>query len=128
MAGQQSKDDPFQDHDSHQRKVKDLFSRQAAAYAQYRPHYPQALFDYILSFTRNREYAWDCATGNGQAAVMLANYFKSVEATDISEAQIDRAVKRPNIHYQVCAAEETPFADNSFDLITIATAYHWLNW
>ena len=36
--------------------------------------------------------------------------------------------KKENIHYQVSTAEQTPFADNSFDLITIATAYHWFNW
>ncbi|HSC39609.1 MAG TPA: hypothetical protein VLD19_17110, partial [Chitinophagaceae bacterium] len=38
---------------------KDLFSQQASAYAKYRPSYPAALFDYILSFVPARQTAWD---------------------------------------------------------------------
>lgn len=108
--------------------AKDLFSERANLYAQYRPTYPEALFEYILSFVQERKVAWDCATGNGQAAVRLANYFERVEATDISEAQLQNAVPKENIHYQISTAETTPFTDNTFDLITVATAYHWLNW
>lgn len=107
---------------------KDLFSEQSKTYAKYRPVYPQELFDYILQFVGERNCAWDCATGNGQAANVLAGYFKKVEASDISEAQISNAVKKPNVEYHICPAEQTPFADNSFDLITVAQAYHWLNW
>jgi ubiquinone/menaquinone biosynthesis C-methylase UbiE len=108
--------------------AKDLFSERANLYAQYRPTYPEVLFEYILSFVKERKMAWDCATGNGQAAVHLAQSFDQVEATDISEAQLRNAVLKENIHYQVSAAEATPFNDNTFDLITIATAYHWLDW
>jgi ubiquinone/menaquinone biosynthesis C-methylase UbiE len=108
--------------------AKDLFSDHSEIYAKYRPTYPQELFDYVLSFVRERNRAWDCATGNGQAAKMLADYFNRVDATDISEEQLKNAVQKPNIFYQLCPAEHTPFEDRSFDLITIATAYHWLNW
>lgn len=108
--------------------AKDLFSSQADAYAKYRPTYPQELYDYILPFVKEKEFAWDCATGNGQAAKVLADVFKIVEATDISEAQLKNAVQKENIHYQICPAEKTPFADNSFNLITVATAYHWFDW
>jgi ubiquinone/menaquinone biosynthesis C-methylase UbiE len=107
---------------------KDLFSDQSKTYAKYRPTYPQELFDYIFQFVERKEKVWDCATGNGQAANILADHFGKVEASDISEAQISHAVKKGNIEYHICPAEHTPFADNSFDLITIATAYHWLNW
>ena len=107
--------------------LKDLFSQQASVYAKYRPTYPKELFDYITGFVEEKKIAWDCATGNGQAAQMLASYFEKVEATDISEAQLALAIKKENIRYRVSPAEKTPFADNSFDLITIATAYHWLD-
>lgn len=108
--------------------AKDLFSEQSKIYAQFRPTYPQELFDYIFQFVEEKNCAWDCATGNGQAAKVLAEYFKKVEASDISEAQINNAVRKPDIEYHICPAEKTPFADNSFDLITVAQAYHWLNW
>lgn len=107
---------------------KDLFSAQAAAYAKYRPTYPIELFTYIFSFVKNYGAAWDCATGNGQAAQVLADHFQKVEATDLSEAQLKNAIPNENIHYQVSTAENTPFSNDSFDLITVATAYHWLNW
>ena len=108
--------------------AKDLFSQQSKIYAQFRPGYRQELFDYVLSFVQEKKCAWDCATGNGQAAIVLADYFEKLEASDISEAQVRNAIKKQNINYHVCPAEETPFADSSFDLITVAQAYHWLNW
>ena len=108
--------------------AKDLFSRQSDLYARYRPTYPKELYEYILSFVKEKNIAWDCATGNGQAAVVLADYFKKVIATDISAAQIEKAKRKENIEYSVCAAESTPFADNIFDLVTVAQAYHWIKW
>ncbi|MGZ5191844.1 MAG: class I SAM-dependent methyltransferase, partial [Flavisolibacter sp.] len=62
---------------------KDLFSGHSKDYAKYRPGYPKSLFDYILQFVDKKDKAWDCATGNGQAAVVLADHFNKVEATDI---------------------------------------------
>lgn len=108
--------------------AKDLFSKQADLYARYRPTYPKELYDYILSFVKERNIAWDCATGNGQAAVVLSEFFKKVIATDISPAQIEKAVVKENIEYVVCPAESTLFKENTFDLVTVAQAYHWIKW
>ena len=105
----------------------DRFSGHADLYAQYRIDYPSELYDFILSFVGNRQTAWDCATGNGQVASALATMFEQVEATDISETQLILAVKKPNIHYQVSPAEQTPFASQTFDLITVAQALHWFD-
>ena len=44
----------------------------AGLYVQSRPQYPGELFAYIASLTVKRKLAWDCATGNGQAALGLA--------------------------------------------------------
>lgn len=105
---------------------KDLFSTQANTYAKYRPVYPKELFDHILQFVAEKNTAWDCATGNGQAAIMLAPHFKKVIATDISEKQLALAKPDINIEYELSPAENTNLADNLFDLITVAQAYHWL--
>ena len=104
---------------------KDLFSSHADIYARYRPLYPKELYDFLLQQVTEKTAALDCGTGNGQCAGVLAEYFKEVQATDISEKQIANAVTKPNLDYHVCEAEETPFADDSFDLITCATAVHW---
>ncbi len=106
---------------------KDLFSTQATDYAKYRPGYPAALIDYILGFVERKETAWDCATGNGQAALLLAPSFKQIMATDLSEKQLLQAAPAANISYSISKAEQTSFPGNSFNLITIAQAYHWFN-
>ncbi|MCU7550050.1 class I SAM-dependent methyltransferase [Chitinophagaceae bacterium LB-8] len=108
--------------------MKDLFSEQAAEYARYRPSYPAELFEYIYSFITEHKAAWDCATGNGQAALHLAQHFDQVIASDISTAQLALAPSAPNIQYVNCPAENTPFPLHHFDLITVAQAYHWFNW
>ena len=105
----------------------DRFSAQAAAYARYRLDYPPALYAWLLPQVTNRLRAWDCATGNGQVAVALAEYFREVEATDLSISQLSEATERPNIHYQVATAESTPFPDDYFDLITVGQAVHWFD-
>lgn len=105
--------------------MKDNFSKQSAGYAKYRPAYPQQLYDFIFQHVRSKQTAWDCATGNGQAAKELAKVFDKVYATDSSQKQIDNAVQQSNIFYSVQPAEKTNFPDNSFDLITVAQALHW---
>lgn len=107
--------------------MKDNFSKQSELYAQYRPSYPKEIFDYILQIVKYKNIAWDCATGNGQVAQELAKHFEIVEATDISQKQLDSARVSTNNNYQVCAAESTPFPDNHFDLITVAQAIHWFD-
>jgi ubiquinone/menaquinone biosynthesis C-methylase UbiE len=106
---------------------KDLFSTQANAYAAFRPTYPKELYEFIFSRLEKKQKAWDCATGNGQVAGFLANYFGQVYATDISQQQLDNAVKRDNIFYSVSPAEKTSFEDDQFDLITVAQALHWFD-
>lgn len=105
----------------------DRFSGHASLYAQYRIDYPAELYDFVLSLTKNRQNVWDCATGNGQVAGALADVFARVDATDISATQLALAVQKPNIHYQHSPAEQTPFADHTFDLVTVGQALHWFN-
>jgi SAM-dependent methyltransferase len=104
---------------------KDIFSIKSDCYARHRPLYPVELFDFILAYVEKKEQALDCGTGNGQAATFLAEHFKKVYGIDISNSQIDNAVRKANIEYIICQAEQTPFPDNTFDLITVATAVHW---
>jgi ubiquinone/menaquinone biosynthesis C-methylase UbiE len=107
--------------------MKDNFSKQADVYAKYRPNYPKELYDFILNHVSKKDIAWDCATGNGQAAKELSAYFNKVEATDISQKQLDKAVTASNIIYSVQPAEQTNFAADTFDLITVSQALHWFN-
>src|SRR5688572_12364907 len=105
--------------------MKDNFSKQPGIYAKYRPGYPRVLYDCILKQVENKDAAWDCGTGNGQAAKELSYAFAKVFATDISQKQIDHAFQKENIIYSVQPAEQTNFPAASFDLVTVAQALHW---
>ena len=107
--------------------MKDNFSQQSADYARYRPVYPDAYFEFILSITKERNTAWDCGAGNGQVAEKLSMYFDKIYATDISAQQIEQAVPNEKIEYSVQPAEQTNFPDGFFDLIVAAQAVHWFD-
>ncbi|HHW39249.1 MAG TPA: class I SAM-dependent methyltransferase [Bacillales bacterium] len=108
-------------------ETNDHFSIQAKQYSKYRPHYPKELYMYLLSCVKEKKRAWDCATGNGQAAVALSEYFDNVIGTDLSLSQLTHAIKKRNIEYYESVAESTPIASNSIDLITLAQALHWFD-
>ena len=106
-------------------EFKDLFSEQAVRYSKFRPAYPDELFRYLASLTKARKLAWDCGTGNGQAAVKLASYFERIVATDPSEEQLASAIRHPKVAYRKTSAGESGLGEMSVDLITAAQAFHW---
>ena len=106
---------------------KDHFSRAPADYRRFRPGYPRALFEFLAGLAPARELAWDAATGNGQAATGVAEYFPLVVATDASAGQLAQRQRDPRIVYACARAERTPLRARSCDLITVAQAAHWLD-
>ncbi len=106
---------------------KDYFSTQAKEYSKYRPKYPDELFSYLSSLVNEHNAAWDCATGNGQAAIGLEPYFEKIIATDASSSQIEHAELHPKIEYHTATAENSGLESYSIDLLTVATAIHWIN-
>ena len=54
----------------------DNFSTQSKNYSFSRPTYPDSLFEFLNTVTPQKNLAWDCATGNGQAAIASANILK----------------------------------------------------
>ncbi|MBV9575751.1 MAG: class I SAM-dependent methyltransferase [Gammaproteobacteria bacterium] len=103
------------------------FGEKSREYLQFRPTYPHELYQYLTKLAVEHHYAWDCGTGNGQAAVELATYFQQVIGTDVNQAQLEVAVKKSNIRYVCCAAEATQIENNTVNLISIAQALHWFN-
>jgi SAM-dependent methyltransferase len=103
----------------------DHFSAHAADYAKARPTYPPELFVWLAEHCPTRDLAWDCATGNGQAAQALAGHFRRVHATDLSAGQIAQATPDPRIDYRVAPADASGLADRSCDLVAVAQALHW---
>jgi SAM-dependent methyltransferase len=93
---------------------KDHFSGHAGDYARSRPSYPDALFAHLASLSPLQQLAWDCATGNGQAALGLALHFEHVVASDASAEQIAHGFPHDRV---AC----------SVDLVTIGQALHWID-
>jgi ubiquinone/menaquinone biosynthesis C-methylase UbiE len=102
------------------------FGPQAGRYRDYRPRYPAALFHYLAVAGGGTRLAWDCATGNGQAAVRLAERFARVVATDPSDEMIALAMPHPRVTYSV-AKYESGLQDRSANLVTVAQALHWFD-
>lgn len=108
-------------------KFEDHFSKLAIEYSLYRPKYPDGLFKYLADVVPDTHLAWDCGTGNGQAAIQLANHFQRVHATDASPHQIARAAGHPRVEFRVETAENVSLESSSVDLVTVAVAVHWFD-
>lgn len=107
---------------------KDHFSGHSNAYEKYRPDYPPALYAWLAGQCPARRLAVDVATGNGQAAVGLAEYFDAVVGLEPSAAQLQQARRHPRVEYRQEPAEAMSLATASADLIVAAQAAHWFDW
>lgn len=111
-----------------------LFDKQAEIYQDARPTYPKEWYLMLADHTPLHSIAWDVGTGNGQAAVGVAEYYDQVIATDVSEAQLKHALQHPRVKYL-----QTPLSlsndelltmlggEDSIDLVTVAQAVHWFD-
>lgn len=110
---------------------KDHFSQVANAYAQWRPTYPDGLFDALSAVVPANASVWEPGCGSGQATRGLASRFAAIYATDPSAAQIEQhwATREPagNVRLAVEAAESTSLPDAGVDLIAVAQALHWFD-
>lgn len=105
----------------------DRFSKQSNTYVSARPRYPEEIYKFLSGISPARTLAWDCGTGNGQAAIHLVEYFDHVYANDLSQNQIQNAFQHERIKYDVCTAEDANLQEHSVDLITVAQAIHWFD-
>ncbi|XP_068649314.1 uncharacterized protein [Aristolochia californica] len=111
-----------------------LHDKQADDYYEARPRYPSDWYSKLSALTPHHNLAWDVGTGNGQAAIGVAEHYAKVIATDSSEAQIKRAISHPKVQYIHTPDSITDKdlisligAEGSVDLITVATAVHWFD-
>ena len=103
----------------------DHFSAQAAAYREFRPGYPAALFDWLAEVVPASALVWDCGCGNGQASLALASRFARVIATDLSRQQLSLAAGAANLEYRCEPAEQATLATGSVGLTFVGQAIHW---
>ncbi|XP_021358055.1 putative methyltransferase DDB_G0268948 [Mizuhopecten yessoensis] len=106
----------------------------AQLYAKYRPSYPKELYDKIRMFCRQSDgnelaLAIDVGCGSGQSTLPLTNICNHVIGIDVSREQIAEARKAASvIDFRVGQAEDLSFlGDGTVDLVTTATAIHWMD-
>lgn len=111
-------------------------TRDVTKYAAFRPKYPTELIELLrIKFTPDgKGRLLDLGCGSGQITFLLAPYYKEVVAFDIDHKMIQEAKQRAaaqnveNIVWFIKPAEEiSTDSQEEFDLITIATAFHWMD-
>ena len=117
---------------SGKQRVRQQFGASAAAYATSQVHAKGASLARLVELVRPQP-EWrvlDVATAAGHTALTFAPHVAHVTATDITEPMLtvaaqlaqDRGVA--NISLQTADAEDLPFNDNAFDLVTCRIAAH----
>ncbi|KAJ9177840.1 hypothetical protein P3X46_013007 [Hevea brasiliensis] len=111
-----------------------LYDKQAAIYADARPTFPSQWFSMLAALTPHHSLAWDAGTGNGQAAISVAEHYDQVIATDISEEQLKHGINHPRVRYLHTPSSMSDDelvsligGENSVDLVTVSVAVHWFD-
>jgi SAM-dependent methyltransferase len=110
------------------------FGKTAEDYARHRASYPDWLFERLMrrGLVRPGMRALDLATGTGYLARGLVQRGLAVIGLDVSAEMIAAAkaldsAHGVNIDYAIGKAEKTGLPASSFDLMTVACAWHWFD-
>jgi SAM-dependent methyltransferase len=115
------------------RSGRGLFDAAAAYYDEARPKYPERLFDDLLAAAAiaRPPRVLEIGPGTGQATLPLLERNCSVVAVELGSQLADRLrakVSRfPNATVIVGCFEEVDLPPASFDIVTAATAIHWID-
>ena len=113
-------------------KVKAQFGRSAADYGTSAVHAKGASLQRLVELTQPQP-DWevlDIATGGGHTAFVFAPHVKHVIASDITPEMLEVAAGLAaergltNLSYDIAYADNLPYADAQFDLVTCRVAAH----
>lgn len=109
-----------------------FFSHNTAAerYAKGRPDFHSNTIQHIkvfLKLEKKLNKVLDIACGTGLSTQALLEIATHVYGTDSSKSMLDFALQKEKINFQLAKAEEQPFADSTFDLITVCSGVHWFD-
>lgn len=114
------------------RHVQEQFGATAAAYTRSPGHGDATALAFLVSLAapQPEDVALDIATGAGHTALAFAPHVRQVVAYDLTPAMLAETAKTAtqrgltNVVTQQGPAEELPFADASFDIVTVRLASH----
>ncbi len=102
-----------------------LFDRQAERYDRSRPAYPDALIDEVVGVRPGRLSVLDVACGTGIASRQIRDRGTRVFGVELN-AGMAAIARRHGIPTEVTAFETWDAAGRTFDIVTCAQAWHWL--
>lgn len=113
-------------------KVQQQFGATAAAYSISAGHGDRTMLANLVDLVgpRTTDAVLDIATGAGHTALAFAPHVQKVVAYDLTEAMLAEAAKNaaqrglPNVETRRGPAEQLPFADGTFDIVTVRLASH----
>lgn len=119
-------------HGKMTRHTMNYFNPKTAAerYSKGRPDFHSNTIKHIkdyLQINKKLDHALDIACGTGLSTKALLEIATNVYGTDNSQEMLNFALQSDKIHYSIASAEQQPFKDNSFDLITVSSGIHWFD-
>jgi ubiquinone/menaquinone biosynthesis C-methylase UbiE len=110
----------------------DRFGRYAAGYVTNAHHAKGSELDRLIEVAQPQPewVALDVATGGGHTALKFAPHVAHVTATDITPNMLEQARQHitgkgvTNVDFKLADAEDLPFEDAAFDLVTCRVAPH----
>ena len=114
------------------RSAKEQFDRQAAHYNAQWNTWTESTLNWLLDHAdcRPDDAVLDVATGTGFTALAFAPHVSSVVGLDVSTGMLQQARAHQqergllNVTWQEGAAEDLPFADSTFTIVTCRVAPH----
>jgi ubiquinone/menaquinone biosynthesis C-methylase UbiE len=113
-------------------RVAAQFGAAAGAYTSSLTHSDPAALERVIELARPKptDVALDIATGAGHTALALAPHVAQVTAYDLTEPMLAETARNAaarglsNVATRQGSAESLPFADASFDIVTVRQAPH----
>jgi SAM-dependent methyltransferase len=103
-----------------------LFDQQAEAYDRFRPTYPDAVIDELLGPVPAGLDVLDVGCGTGIASRLIAQRGAEVLGVELAPRMAEIA-RGHGIDVEVAAFEAWDAAGRTFDRVTSAQAWHWLD-
>lgn len=100
----------------------------AERYSKGRPNFHDNTIEKVKTFLKidsKMDKALDVACGTGLSTKALLNIARSVYGTDMSIEMLNNASSKEQINYSISPAEDQPFNDDEFNLITVCSGIHW---
>ncbi len=113
-------------------KLRGVFDEIAELYDAIRPKYPEELFDVLIEKAglEKNSNILEIAPGTGQATFPLAKKGLSITGVELGVQLAKLARKNlsryPKVKIITEAFEDIEFPTESFDLVYVATAFHWI--